>query len=150
MAKLFTIDASVFVAARRTQEGKSAVSRDLLQLVREASIPLIEPTILPVEIAAALARAGEEPTWAAEYAERVMAFPHLTLRPLDERAARRALAFATQCRLRAADALYVAAAAQYGAHLVTLDVEQLERAPAMVHACKPDVAVSRLRTEPRA
>lgn len=145
MAELFTIDASVFVAARRTQEGKSAVSRDLLQLLREANIPLIEPTILPVEIAAALARAGEEPTWAAEYAELVMAFPHLTFRPLDERAARRALAIATQCRLRGADAMYVTVAAQYGARLVTLDAEQLERAPAAVHACKPDAAVAMVK-----
>lgn len=147
MAGLFTIDSSVFVAARRTQEDMSAVSRDLIQRVRKAGIPLVEPTILPVEIAAALTRTGEEPTWAAEYAERVMAFPHLTLWPLDEYAVRRAVKTAVQCRLRGADALYVAAAAQYGARLVTLDTEQLERAPADVRACQPEAASELLRNE---
>ena len=145
MAGLFTIDASVFVAAYRTQEACCAISREVLRLVREANVPLIEPAILPVEIAAALAHAGENSPWAAEYAESVMGLPYLSLQPLDEPTARRALAVATQCRLRGADALYVTAAAQYGARLVTLDAEQLERAPASVAACKPDAAAELLR-----
>ncbi len=149
MAALFTLDASVFVASYRTQETGGAISRDLLRLVREADVPLIEPAILPVEIAAALAHAGENPAWAAEYGESVMTFPYLSLLPLDERMARRALAIATQCRLRGADALYVTAAAQYGARLVTLDAEQLERAPAPLGACQPEAAIRLLRTARR-
>lgn len=145
MAVLLTIDASIFVASYRTTESSCAISRDLLRLVREADTPLVEPAILPVEIAAALARAGEKPAWATEFAENVMIFPYLSLHPLDERMARRALAVATQCRLRSADALYVTVAAQYGAHLVTLDTEQLRRAPATVHACKPDAAIALLK-----
>jgi predicted nucleic acid-binding protein len=54
------------------------------------------------------------------------------------------MAVAAQQRLRGADALYVTVAAQYGAHLVTLDGEQLRRAPAAVHATKPDVVVALL------
>ena len=146
MATLFTIDASVFVAAYRTQETCCAISRALLRLVREAHVPLIEPAILPVEIAAALAHAGENPVWAAEYAQSVMAFPYLSLHPVDERMAWRAVTVATQCRLRGADALYVTAAAQYGARLVTLDAEQLERAPDTLGACTPEAAVGLLRT----
>ena len=61
--------------------------------------------------------------------------------------ARRALTIAAQCRLRGADAIYVTVAAQYGACLVTLDEEQLSRAPAHVAACKPDAVVGLLRTE---
>jgi predicted nucleic acid-binding protein len=64
---------------------------------------------------------------------------------LEEYATRRAVKAAVQCRLRGADALYVAAAMQYGARLVTLDAEQLERAPASVRACKPDAAARLLR-----
>jgi predicted nucleic acid-binding protein len=150
MSVLFTIDASVFVASYRAQEIGSAISRDLLQLVREASVPLIEPAVLPVEIAAALAHAGEDSAWAIEFAESVMTFPYLSLQPLDERMARRAVAVAAQGRLRGADALYVTVAAQYGARLVTLDAEQLERAPATVGACNPEMAVRLLRAESRA
>ena len=145
MAALFTIDASVFVASYRTQEVSCAISRDLLRLVREASVPLIEPAILPVEIAAALAHAGENPAWAAEYAESVMTFPYLNLQSLDGNMARRALAIAARYRLRGADSLYVTVAAQYGARLVTLDAEQLERAPANAGACTPDAAARLVR-----
>ena len=55
------------------------------------------------------------------------------------------LSLAIQCRLRGADALYVAAAMQYRARLVTLDAEQFERAPASVRACKPNAAVRLLK-----
>ena len=145
MATVFTIDASVFVAACRPSESGSAGCRELLRLVRQASVPLIEPVILPVETAAALARAGEAPAWATGFAESIIALPYLTVVVLDERFARRAIGTATQYRLRGADALYVAVAAQYGAHLVTLDDEQLRRAPAAVHACKPETAAALLK-----
>ena len=59
--------------------------------------------------------------------------------------ARHALALTLQFRLRGTDALYVAAARQYGARLVTLDAAQLERAPAAVRACKPDSAARLLK-----
>lgn len=146
MAALFTIDASVFVAACRPSESGRASCRELLRWVRRASVPLIEPAILPVEIAAALARAGEAPASATGYAESVGSLPYLTLVVLDAQSARRAVVTATKYRLRGADALYVTVAAQYGAHLVTLDGEQLRRAPAAVRACKPDAATALLRT----
>lgn len=147
MATPFTLDASVFVAAYRTREAAGPISRELLRLVRASDLPLVEPAILPVEIAAALAHSGENPAAAVAYAESAMAFPCLALQTLDERMARRMIAVAAQCRLRGADALYVTAAAQYGARLVTLDAEQLERAPASVGACKPDAAMRLIQSE---
>ena len=141
MATLFTLDASVFVAACRPREPGHTDSRALLQAVRQAETPLIEPAILPVEIAAALSRTGDDPASARDYAEAVMALPGLTLLSLDERLARRALALAATHKLRGADALYAAAAAQYGARLVSLDTEQLKRAPAAVAACAPGAAL---------
>lgn len=145
MAALFTIDASVFVAACRPDESGCTDCRELLRWVRQTSVPLIEPTILPVEIAAALARVGETAKSASGYAEGVAALPDLTMIALDERFARRAIVTATKHRLRAADALYVTVAVQYGARLVTLDNEQLKRAPASVRVCKPDAATALLR-----
>src|SRR5258706_6512558 len=103
MALLLTLDASVFVAACRPSESGSAGCRKLLRLVRQAIVPLIEPAILPVETAAALARAGEAPAWAAGYAESIISLPYLTMVALDERFSRRAIVTVTQHQLRAAD-----------------------------------------------
>jgi predicted nucleic acid-binding protein len=146
MAVLLTLDASVFVAACQPHEPGFTASLTLLDAMLDVSVPLVEPAILPVEVGAALCRAGRDGAFSLRYAEAIFALPNLTLLATEERSARRALAVATQCRLRGADALYVAAAAQYGARLVTLDAEQLQRAPASVGACKPDAAVSLLFT----
>ncbi len=147
MTTLFTVDASVFVASCRPHEAGCAASCAFLRQARQEGVVLIEPSILPVEIAAAMARGQEDTKSALEYVEKVMALPYLSLHVLDALSTRRAVAIVLQCRLRGADALYVAAAAQYGARLVTLDAEQLERAPATVHACTPAAAVRLLRTE---
>jgi predicted nucleic acid-binding protein len=145
MALLLTLDASVFVAACRPHEPGHAACRELLDQLRSAAIPLIEPAILPVEVAAALSRTGSNPSLAKEFAEAILNLPHLTVVAVDERTACRAVPVAAQYRLRGADALYVTVAAQYGAHLVTLDGEQLRRAPAVAHACKPDAVAALLK-----
>ena len=141
MTTLFTVDASVFVAACRRREPGHLASVAFMRSLLDADVLLVEPAILPVEIGSALHRTGSEPEPAREYAESLFEQPNLTLVATDERMARRALALSIQCHLRGADALYVAAAAQYGARLVTLDAEQLERSPASLHACQPSAVV---------
>jgi predicted nucleic acid-binding protein len=143
MALLLTIDASVFVAACHRREPGYAASRTLWEGLRSSSIPLIEPAILPVEVASALRRTGHGAKEAGEYAATILALPHLTVVTVDRRFSRRAIAVATQHKLRGADSLYVATAIQYGARLVTLDEEQLRRAPSTVQACEPQ-DISRL------
>lgn len=145
MAVLFTLDASVLVASCRPSESWWVRSRELLQLLQRSGAVLIEPAIFPVEIAAALARIGVEPAAVEEYAEGIMTAPHISLLPVDGRMARQASRVAVEHRLRGADALYVTVAAQYGAVLVTLDAEQLRRAPPAVRACRPDAAAASLR-----
>ena len=137
MALLLTLDASVFVAACHQREPGHAASRALLAGLRGTDTPLAEPAILPVEVAGALRRAGDDPELAREFASAILALPHLTLVPVDERLARRAIVVATDHRLRGADALYTTVAAHYGARLVTLDIEQLDRAPDTVVPVPP-------------
>ena len=146
MALLLTIDASVFVSACRRGEPGHHASREFLDKLRGTNVPLIEPAILPVEVAAALSRTGSNPVLAKEFAETLFVLPHLTVVPVDEHLSRRAMALASQRKLRGADALYVTVAIQYGAHLVTLNSEQLRRAPSSVSACKPDSAVDLLKS----
>ena len=149
MGLLLTVDASVFVSACRSCEPGYAASRKLLSGVRNDGTPLIEPAILPVEVGAALCRAGRDPALARELALTILTLPYLTLADVDERLARRAVVLAIECRLRGADALYAAVAVRYGARLVTLDAEQLKRAPTAAHACKPDTAYRLIRRRRR-
>lgn len=144
MPLLLCIDASVFVAACCRHEPGHATSRALLAALRDHDVPLIEPAILPVEVAAALGRTGSNPAMAQEFAEAILALPHLTLVLVDEHLVRRAIAMAIQHKLRGADALYATVSTHYGAHLITLDTEQLKRAPAGVAACKPDAGLALL------
>ena len=145
MTTVFAVDASVFVASCRPREPGHLASVDFMGALLDADVLLVEPAILPVEVGGALHRAGMDAESAREYAESLFEQPYLTLVATDERMARRALSLAIQCRLREADALYLAAAAQFGARLVTLDAEQLERAPKSVRACKPDAATRLLK-----
>jgi len=145
VTKLFSVDTSVFIAACRPSEAGHAASCEFIRLARQVGSVLIEPSILPVEIVAALARGQEGAARAVEYAHVVLALPTLNLHALDGTSVLQAMRTAVQCRLRGADALYVATAMQYRACLVTLDAEQLERAPASVHACEPGAAVRLLK-----
>jgi predicted nucleic acid-binding protein len=141
MATLFTVDASVFVAACRSEEAGHQASLALLKRIRELDIPMVEPGILAVEVSAALSRTGDDPDEALAYAQAVMDLPRLTVVNLDGKFCLQSADLAARCRLRAADALYANVAVKYGAHLVTLDAEQLRRAPKQSGATTPDDAM---------
>lgn len=141
MAILLTIDASVFVAACHRREPGHVASRRLLAAVRDAGTPLLEPASMPVEVAAALSRAGGDANLAREYAAAIIALPRLTLVAIDEELMRRAVDLAADRRLRGADAMYATVASLYGARLVTLDGEQMDRSPPGASACRPEDAM---------
>ena len=83
MTKLFSVDTSVFIAACRPSEAGHAASCEFIRLARQEGSVLIEPSILPVEIAAALAHGQEGAARAGEYAHVVLALPTLNLHALD-------------------------------------------------------------------
>ena len=149
MGLLLTLDASVLVAACRRHEPGHEASRRLLAALREDDVPLIEPAILPVEIAAALGRTGVPQDLALEFALGAIALPRVTVVAVDERLARAAAELAARRRLRGADAIYAAVAALYGARLVTLDDEQRRRAPAAAGAMGPSAAAELLASSAR-
>ena len=148
MALLLTLDASVFVAAARQGEPGHAASTALLAAIADAAVPLVEPALLPIEVAAALSRTGTEAALASEYAEAIIALPGMTLVAVDDRLARRTVALSVAHQLRGADAVYVAVAVMYGARIVTLDREQLARTPTAVAACRPAEALTLLQQQP--
>lgn len=132
-----TIDASVFVSAFSPAESAHKASKAFMTRVREDGIPIIVPTLVLPEIAAAIARGQGKPELGVEFAEEVGRFPNIVLVSLDKTLAKQAVEAAAKYRLRGSDAVYAAVALRFGAQLVTLDREQLERLPQVLTVRTP-------------
>ena len=147
---MYTIDASVHVSALNPAEADSATSQAFLALAQRYQLPLFCPTLLLVEVAAAVARALDDAGRAITLAATLQGWPNQTLVPLDEALADRAAKLAANTRLCGADAVYAVVAQQYGTTLVTLDRQQSERLPPVVRATRPADALheaqARIRT----
>ena len=141
---MYTIDASVHVSALNPAEADSATSQAFLARVRRRQIPLFCPTLLLVEVAAAIARAFGDADRAVALAAALRGLPNQTLVPLDEILADLATDLAARARLRGADAVYAAVAQQYGTTLVTLDRQQLDRLSPVVRTTRPAAALDEI------
>lgn len=137
MAKTYTVDASVFLNAFNPYEQGHKASYNLLAHLQQHALPIIVPTLLLPEVAAAISRGRQDKTLAREFALALSCLPRLVMVPLDDTLARQALDVATSHRLRASDAVYTAVALRFGSTLVTLDREQQERAAAVIPARQP-------------
>ena len=137
----YTVDASVFVNAFNPHEEGHAASLQILSSIQERGDPVIVPTLLVPEIAAASARATGDSTGALQYAMATAALPHLTLVSLTAAVARQAADLAATHRLRGADAVYVAVARRYGTTIVSRDDEQRTRGAAVVTCQTPEEAL---------
>lgn len=127
MARLFTVDPSVFLNAFNTSESGSPDSRRLLEEIRDRAAPLIEPALLLPEVAAAVRRGTQDADLARQFASALSDLPILMLVPLDQTLAREAAGLAADYSLRGSDAVYGAVALRFGAELVSLDQEQIHR-----------------------
>jgi predicted nucleic acid-binding protein len=123
----FAIDASVFLNAFNPLESGSEISKEVLARLQAEAAPLIAPTLLLPETAAAIRRGQDDPKLARQFATTLGHLPHLVLVPLDQVLARQALDIAAQHRLRGSDAVYAAVAQRFACPLVTLDKEQHDR-----------------------
>jgi predicted nucleic acid-binding protein len=95
------------------------------------------PTLTLPECAAALARRTNRTEMGAEIVRFIQTFPSIRLEPLTLRHSELAAEIAAHYRLRGADAIYVATAAQWEASLVTWDTEMLERGASVVDTVTP-------------
>jgi predicted nucleic acid-binding protein len=137
MSEPVTIDASVFVSAFTPSEKAHQASKAFLREVHEAGVPIIIPTIIIPEIAAAIGRGQGKPDLGYSFAIEVSQFPNVTLINLDESLAETAAGIAANHRLRGSDAVYAAVATRFATELVTLDTEQLQRVKKTVKVRKP-------------
>lgn len=127
MADIYTVDASVFLNAFNPYEVGHKESHRLLTLLQEQATPIVVPTLLLPEVAAAIGRGRQDADLAREFVTTLIRLPHLVLIPLDITLAQQAADVAAQYRLRGSDAVYVAIALRFGSTLITLDREQRER-----------------------
>jgi predicted nucleic acid-binding protein len=137
MAALYTIDASVFLNAFNPFEEGHQDSRRLLALLQEQAAPIIVPTLLLPEVAAAIARGRDDAELARRFAATLKRLPHLVWVPLDETLAQQAAEVAAQYRLRGSDAVYAGVALRFGSTLVSLDRQQRERVVRVIPAQEP-------------
>jgi len=144
---MYTLDASVHVSALNSHEPESGASQALLRVVHQRQIPLFCPTLLPVEVAAAIGRLLGDADRAVAMAALVRDWPNQTLVPLDGAVVDRASDLAARSRLRGADAVYAAVAQQYGTTLITLDRQQLQRLPPEVRTARPADVLGEIETD---
>lgn len=135
-----TVDASVWINAFRPSEEGSAESLTFLENVRRRREPLISPTLLLPELAAALSRGGEKRESVRRFVESIRQLPHQLFVALDETTAQVAVELAERCKLRGADSVYASTAFRFGSILVTRDHEQLERLRGVIQVRLPEEA----------
>jgi predicted nucleic acid-binding protein len=120
------LDASVAVAAARFGEPSHVSSRVRVSRVLGGDDQIIIPAIFPIEVAAALTRAGEAPSAVRAYVD-ASCSAALSVATVGARSARRLREVAIASRLRAADAVYVWLASREDLPLCTLDEEVVLR-----------------------
>ena len=140
-----TIDASVFVSAFSPVEKAHRDSKAFMTRVRKVSAPIIVPTLVLPEIAAAISRGQGKPELGIAFALELINFPHLVLVDVDEDTAKLAAETAAHHRLRGSDAVYAAVALRFGSLLVTLDHEQAERLNEVLSMHSPTQALEKLQ-----
>ena len=99
MKERYTIDASVWVAALLPTDTHHQSSRDVLVRLMAQNAPIICPTLILLEVAAAVARNTDRDDLAIQGSESVRDFPGMTLRPLEHDLAMKAARLAAIHRL---------------------------------------------------
>src|SRR5215471_14571977 len=132
-----TIDASVFVSAFPPTEPAHQASKSFMLTVKEQSVPSIVPVLVLPEIAAALSHGQGKPELVKAFVQELLIFPNTTFIDVDETVANLAVDIAANNKLRGSDAVYAAVALRFGAELITLDKEQLDRLPKVLAVRTP-------------
>lgn len=124
---ILTVDANVFVSAALRSEPHHPLSQRFLDAARDVSAEFRCPTLLPVEVAASVARVTDDDRLAMRTLRAIERRPGMQLVALSYARAAEAAKLAISRRLRGADAVYLAVAMDCDATLITWDAELLQR-----------------------
>ena len=132
MSKYLVVDASVWVARLIAQDAFHDLTRRWLDAQREHGVQFVAPTLLLVEVAAAISRRTGDRELAKQAVEALQALPDLRLVEMDQNVVQSAVNAGADLGVRGADAMYIAVAQQLSLPLATLDKDQFERAKGLV------------------
>ena len=122
------LDASVWVSRLVLQDEFHAAVKSWMKNQREAGVQFISPTLLLAEVGGAISRRTGDLALARQAIHQLENLPGLRLVEMDNELIHEAASLAAELALRGADSVYVAVASQLHLPLVTLDVDQRERA----------------------
>ena len=131
------IDASVWVSICHAGDRHHRRSTEWLASALEEGTALLAPTLLSVEVAAAVRRLTGDRALALAATTTVEELDAVELVPLTPHRAERAAALAATAGVRGADAVYLELARDRGDVLVTWDRQQLERGAEVVRCMQP-------------
>ena len=132
MSNYFVVDASVWVARLIDQDVFHDFSRKWLDTQRAQGVQFVAPTLLLVEVAAAISRRTGNSKLAQKAVEALENLPDLRLVEMDHSVVQTAVRVGSDLGVRGADAIYIAIAQQLSLPLVTLDQDQSVRAARVV------------------
>jgi predicted nucleic acid-binding protein len=129
---LLTLDSSVSVAALREQELHHVQARRILDQVQNGEHLAIQPFTVLVEKTAAIRRRTGSEALAQRVQRDLSSLGALQFVELDARRADEAASIALETGVRGMDAIVLQVAKEFGAALVSLDDDMIERAKARV------------------
>ena len=131
------VDTSVWISLiHRADANHSAALSWVGQHVQQGG-SLLAPTILVIETASGLVRATNRAPVAQRAVHDLTTRSFLRLVPMDQPLVDESVRLAVSCRLRGADAIFVALAWREGVPLVTFDQEQLTRSAGIIAVLRP-------------
>ena len=127
-APVIVTDASIWVARLVPPDVFHASVKTWLTAQRAAGVEFVAPALLLTEVAGALSRRLASAALATRAVKQLEGLAGLRLVEMDASLLRRATQLAADLGLRGADAVYVAAAQHLNVPLMTLDIDQRDRA----------------------
>ncbi len=116
---MLTVDANVFVSSSAPAEAQHTASVTFIGRVAAQSLDVYCPSLVMPEVAAGIIRPTSDAALAAQVVSGLALLPSISLAPLTEQRAKQAAQISITCRLRGADAVYVALAQELGTTLIT-------------------------------
>src|SRR3989338_6052494 len=120
------IDSSVFVAAFREDEPHSREAFAIIEKLEVGTVDAIIPVSIILEVVAAIRRRTNNKELAQQVGEKILSYSTLSLIDIDTFRMAKFLELASESGLRGMDTIVVGVAREFGAALLTLDVEMAE------------------------
>lgn len=138
-----TLDASIWIAALRTNEPSHEVALRLLQALMERGAAFVQPTLFAIEVAGAMRRRTGDIIRARHAVERIDSL-NAQIVAIDRALAAVAAALAMEVGIPGADACYVAVSRLQKSTLITLDEALVQRASSYADLVTPAAWLARV------